>query len=159
MTEASILKKLDETKHPDTIDVIHSKKIKTNRQLFRIKNEKMQTIYTKKGEPYCYIAAKIDFERKQEDIFRRSGGKFKTEEDVEIVDFKLEKYADPKRFKVVKHDPIIEKKLMDGVAINVQTGEHVTYIDIYTHHQIAVQRLFTHEQINKSIKDNSMETK
>ena len=97
---------------------------------FRQKNIKKENEYTLAHKPYCYRCAKIDFEKNVSDALREKS--LHTDDDKEIdVDkiyaVDLDKYADPKRFELLRTEEVNEDKLVDGMRASVLTGYKLSY--------------------------------
>lgn len=97
---------------------------------------------SRKGIPFDYRAAKIDFELAQQDAYRKNIGKYKREGTVQDnipVKIDINEYTRKTRFKKIKTKPIIEKKVVDGVAVNYHTGNYEVYQSYSRGEKISVQ--------------------
>lgn len=84
--------------------------------------------YFAQEKPYDYRAAKADYEKEVEDLFRKSPKKYNNEpRSVKIEDFDFEMYGNADRFKLVKREPVIEFKLIDGIKQETITGYYANY--------------------------------
>ena len=115
----TILRPLNDEETKDTIDLRSQKK--NEREKFRILNIKKQQEFTIKHQPYCFRCARLDCEETQELEYKRKGSKTGHAEDV-LISINLDQYSKPERFKLLKKEPVIEKKLVDGIRVPYQTG-------------------------------------
>lgn len=131
--QAELLQPIDTKKMPDTIDLfkdsLDDSKNKTEYEKFFIMLNEVQAEYFAKEKPYDYRAAKQDYEEQIEKIFKSNPRKYgNSSRNVKLEAFPFHEYGKSDRFKLVGRKPIIEKKLLDGIKQDVQTGWFAEYI-------------------------------
>jgi hypothetical protein len=122
---------------PEIIDI--GFKRKTEREKFIVLLVEKEQEFVRKHKPYSYRCAKADFEAEQERIFKTKGRSVADRiENVKINNFDFDQYGEDKRFKLIKTEPAMETKLMDGIKASIQTGEYNFYQDKQFGNKIAV---------------------
>lgn len=120
------------------IDVVYGKR--TARQDFIKQLTEVNQSYVLEHKPFSYLAAKKDFIKEQERLWAKNGKRIaENEEEVKIEKFDFKKYADPKRFKLIKESDIIEQKIVDGLRRSVVTGKWQDFQDINNGYKISVE--------------------
>lgn len=144
MAELDTVGRLTEQQSKDMTDVLANKK-RSYRFIVEKKFEAEQARMHKLGKPWCYRCAKLDFEQAQEDAFKKTDtlrkhyqkvvkeqGLSWTENNIP-VDYDLEKYGKPSRFKLLKEEVIdkwynrntmhIKTRYKSWACIPAPTGE------------------------------------
>jgi len=125
MVEGDIIVPIDSKIHGDMEDVMFKRL--TPREKHRRQAVNKQQEFTKLRKPYCYRCCLLDFEDEQERIAKRRGAKGGDPERVIIESFDFEQYGKPSHFKQLDSVPVIEKKLIDGIRTDYQTGNYEEY--------------------------------
>ena len=138
MTEVpNIITPIKQELDPEIIDIGY--KHKTERERFISKLVEKEQEFVVKHKPYSYRCAKADFEAEQEKIFKAKGRTIADRiENVKISNFDFEEYGKENRFKLIKTEPAMERKLLDGMQTVVHTGDYFYYQDKAFGNKIAV---------------------
>jgi len=100
---------------------------KTNMDKFLNKLSTIQQKYMKEYKPFCLRCAKLDFEKKAEEIKTEAQMTGMTSQ-VEAFDVaNLEKYGDKERFELVDVRDVREDKLLDGIRNTVIVGKEYVF--------------------------------
>lgn len=96
---------------------------------FNEKNTAKQQEYTIKHKPYCFRCAKMDFEDKIDLILKEaSRGNLGDDKAFKVEDADLNKYADPKRFNLIKTSPAMDRPRGNYTNLQIQTGIMEHYV-------------------------------
>jgi hypothetical protein len=120
------------------VDVVFEGKTERERFIKQLRAEQRKQTIAR--EPFSYRAAKDDFIEEQRRQFAKHGTRAgKSEADVKVDKFNLKKYSDKSRFNLLRKTPINERKLLDGIAQQVETGLWFDYQDKTNGHRISVE--------------------
>jgi len=108
-------------------DLIYGKK--TERQKFYKRLAERSTQVNQDYKPFCHRCCKLDFEEMQERLWKEHGtrtGVFDLE-NIKIPDFNFEEYAGIDRFNLLSESDVPEKRIIDGVHVQIITGRFINY--------------------------------
>lgn len=125
MAKGEIIQPIPQDKKAEIQDIVFDKR--SERKKFIKKLVAEQQKHTTDHTPFCYVAAKMEFEKEQRDLFAKHGIRVGDRVDNVKVELDLKQYGDLKNFELLREVPITEHKLVDGMRTSVITGHWEDY--------------------------------